>query len=93
MMTFGLMGLFRHFFSAENKRLRYMSDASYWLYLMHLPFVILLQIFTASLPLPAWLKIVLVTGVVTGVLLATYQWFVRYTFIGKILNGPRTRST
>lgn len=93
MMTFGLMGLFRHFFSAENKWLRYMSDASYWLYLVHLPLVILLQMFTASLPLPAWLKIVLVTSVVTGVLLATYQWFVRYTFIGKILNGPRTRST
>ncbi|GAB5403339.1 MAG: acyltransferase family protein [Aureliella sp.] len=93
MMTFGLMGLFRHFFSGESKRLRYMSDASYWLYLMHLPLVILLQIFTSALPLPAWLKIVLVTGIVTGVLLATYQWFVRYTFIGKILNGPRTRPT
>ena len=37
MMTLGLMGLFRAALGEGSARARYLSDASYWLYLMHLP--------------------------------------------------------
>ena len=37
------------------------------------------------------LKYILTCAGVTAVLLVTYQLFIRYTFIGNVLNGPRTR--
>ena len=43
MMTLGLMGLFRTAMGEGNARVRYLSDASYWLYLIHLPLIIALQ--------------------------------------------------
>ena len=42
-------------------------------------------------PLPSHVKFVLLLGVVTAILLLSYQLFVRYTWIGLVLNGPRSR--
>ena len=42
-------------------------------------------------PISYHLKYILACGGVTAVLLITYQLFIRYTFIGNVLNGPRTR--
>jgi peptidoglycan/LPS O-acetylase OafA/YrhL len=90
-MSFGLMGLFRRVVPRENKAIRYVSDASYWLYLAHLPLIIAAQAFVRDWPFPAGLKFLLVGTVVTGFLLLTYQTLVRYTWLGALLNGPRTR--
>jgi hypothetical protein len=40
-------------------------------------------------PLPGGVKFLLVLGGVIAVLLVSYQWCVRPTIIGRILNGPR----
>jgi fucose 4-O-acetylase-like acetyltransferase len=91
LMSFGLMGLFRDLFSQENKTMRYISDSSYWLYLAHLPLIIILQAVVRSWPMPAFAKLALVCTVTTVLLLATYQQCIRYTSIGTMLNGPRKR--
>jgi Acyltransferase family/Ankyrin repeats (3 copies) len=91
MMTLGCMGLFRALLTRENNTIRYLSDSAYWLYLAHLPLTIVLQALIAGWPLPGLLKWVLLTVFVTGVLLVSYQFLVRYTFIGNLLNGPRQR--
>ena len=91
LMCFGLMGLFRWIASRENFTVRYVSDASYWMYLMHLPLVIAVQFLVLDWPIHYHLKFLVVCGGVTVVLLATYQFCVRYTLIGRMLNGPRTR--
>ena len=90
-MTFSLMGLFRAHFSTESKWMRYISDSSYWLYLAHLPLVMVAQGVMARLPLPAIVKFSIVTVGLTVFLLLTYEYLVRYTFIGTMLNGPRSR--
>ena len=41
-------------------------------------------------PISVHLKFVLITATVIALLLAAYQRGVRYTVIGKTLNGPRT---
>ena len=89
MMIFGLMGMFRKFFSNTNKNIRYLSDASYWLYLMHLPLIILSQIIIQEWEFPATLKFLLICTVITAFLLLIYQKLVRYSWLGALLNGRR----
>ena len=88
---FGLLGLFRWVAARERVWVRYLSDASYWLYLCHLPLVIAGQMLTVSWPVSVHLKFVLITTTVVALLLGVYQLGVRYTRIGITLNGPRTR--
>lgn len=91
LMTFGLMGLFRRVCSAESPGVRYLSDSAYWLYLAHLPLIIAAQYVVRDWPIPALAKFLLIVVVVTCFLLWTYQALVRYTWLGRFLNGPRTR--
>jgi len=91
LVVFGSIGMFRQLLSRESKTMRYISDSSYWLYLAHLPLVILAQWFVKDMPIPAALKFVGITVVISVFLLLTYEYMIRYTFIGSILNGPRKR--
>ena len=90
-MSFGLIGLFRRFMSGARFRVHYLSDASYWMYLAHLPLVFVAQGIVARLGLPALVDFVVVCVAVTAVLLVAYRYVVRYTFVGRLLNGRRTR--
>jgi peptidoglycan/LPS O-acetylase OafA/YrhL len=90
-ITFGLMGLFRRVCPAESPRMRYLSDSAYWLYLAHLPLIIAAQLAVKDWPIPALVKFLLIVAVVTSILLWTYQTVVRYTWLGRFLNGPRAR--
>ena len=91
LMCFGLMGLFRWVVARASFTILYLSDSCYWIYLAHLPMVIAAQMLVVDWPIHYHLKFLLVCASVTLVLLATYQFGVRYTIIGKTLNGPRTR--
>ena len=91
MMCFGSMGLFRWIAAEERFWVRYLSDSSYWLYLSHLPLVIALQQVLAPWAMSPHLKFLLIFTVAVASLLLVYQAGVRYTVIGNILNGPRTR--
>jgi hypothetical protein len=91
LMTFGMMGFFRARFAHPSPALRYVSDSSYWLYLAHLPLVILGQHLIRNWPLPSGVKCLLLITVTSCLLLLSYEYLVRYTWIGRMLNGPRTR--
>ena len=71
--------------------MRYISDSSYWLYVAHLPLILVAQAVVMTWPMPAIAKITLVCVVTSALLLASYQLFIRYTPIGTMLNGPRKR--
>ncbi|NNE94083.1 MAG: acyltransferase family protein [Verrucomicrobiales bacterium] len=91
LLIFGMMGLFSRICSRQNRAIRYISDSSYFLYLAHIPLVFLVQHFVKSIPGPAFLKFGITFVVLTGVLLIIYEFVIRYTFIGTLLNGKRTR--
>ena len=93
LMCFGLMGLFRWIAARERFWVRYVSDASYWIYLWHLPLVIAGQSLLVGLPLNPHLKFALLCLVVSAILLVVYQIGVRYTPVGTFLNGRRSRRT
>jgi peptidoglycan/LPS O-acetylase OafA/YrhL len=91
LMIFGLMGLAETVLNRERPWVRYVSDSSYWLYLVHLPLIIVGQALLRDVHLPAIVKLTLLIAVATVILLVSYQFLVRYTWIGRLLNGPRTR--
>ncbi len=88
-MTFGFIGLFRKLCTRENNTIRYVSDSSYWLYVTHVPLIIVTQLAVRDWPLASGVKYFLVLLAVTGLLLLIYQFLVRYTWLGRLLNGPR----
>ena len=92
-ISFAFIGLFREYFSGENYAVRYLSDSSYWLYVAHVPLIIGAQLIVRDWPLFSSVKFILICLVVTGFLLLVYQTLVRYRWLGKFLNGPRTRPT
>ena len=88
---FGLMGLFKIIASKDRFWVRYVSDASYWIYLWHLVLIYGAQWIAAEFTFNVHLEVALVIAVVTAALLVVYQYGVRYTWIGVLLNGPRAR--
>jgi glucan biosynthesis protein C len=83
------LGVCRKLFSKNNAVVRYIADSSYWLYLIHLPIVIALQIAIAELDYPWYLKLLLVTASTVTIALLIYDLLVRSTAIGALLNGKR----
>lgn len=83
------LGVFRQVISQSNKVTRYIADASYWLYLIHLPVVVWLQIAVAELPWHWGIKLATVCGLTLAISLVLYDFFVRSSAIGKVLNGRK----
>ena len=94
-MALGLIGVFNHLCSKpllarSNSAMSWLADASYWMYLVHVPLVMVVQWIVRQWSLPADVKFLIILAVVTPLLLISYRWCVRYTFLGRMLNGPRT---
>lgn len=85
--VFGLIGVAIRFLSAHSPRWRYLADASYWMYLVHLPLVFFLQVVMARWPLHWSIKFPLLLLIATLLLLLSYQTLVRHTWLGRWLNG------
>jgi peptidoglycan/LPS O-acetylase OafA/YrhL len=90
---FGLVGLFRWLFTKKRRGIRYLSDSTYFLYLAHLPLIVLGQNWIRNWDLPASVKFTGLTVGVTIPLLLVYELGVRYSPIGTLLNGKRRRPT
>ena len=87
--TFGLIGMGLSVWSKENRVRRYLADASYWLYLIHLPIIIALQIWVSQWTWQAELKFAMILGLSIPLMLLSYEFLVRYSFIGWLLNGRK----
>lgn len=90
-LVFGLTGLFLRHAASQSRRRRWLSDASYWIYLVHLPLLVWLAGVLAPWRAPALLKLGAVLAVATPTVLLTYRVLVRPTAIGVLLNGRRYR--
>jgi hypothetical protein len=89
MLVFGFIGFFQHFFADPNPVLRYISDSSYWLYLLHLPLMFWIAMYLAPVRLGFIGKFICYNLLTVMILLPSYHYLVRSTFIGRILNGRR----
>src|SRR5262245_33036633 len=89
--TFAVLGIALRFFAGASPVRRYVADASYWIYLAHLPLVFWLQLAVRDLPWHWSLKFLLILTIALTVLFLSYEFFVRYTLVGETLNGRRRR--
>ena len=87
--TFGIIGMAMRFIKQESPKVRYMADASYWLYIVHLPLVVALQAWAALWTIPAELKLLVVLSVAMAIMLGTYHLLVRFSWLGAWLNGKK----
>jgi hypothetical protein len=91
LITFGFLGLALSAFNRPRSVIRYLADSSYWIYLVHLPIVGLVQVDLFMVQAPALIKFLIVLTVSMGWGLASYQVIVRHTFLGTWLHGRRDR--
>jgi len=89
--TFALIGLAMRFLSKHSPLVRYVSDASYWIYIVHLPLVMAGQVLVLDLPMPALAKYALIVFGALAIGFSTYHLLVRFSFIGALLNGRKHR--
>ncbi|WP_282121915.1 acyltransferase family protein [Algibacter mikhailovii] len=87
LFTFGFTGLFIRYASKHSALMRYISDSSYWVYLLHLPLTAFLPASQYGVDIPAFFKFLLVMSGTTIICFVTYHYLVRATLIGKFLNG------
>jgi peptidoglycan/LPS O-acetylase OafA/YrhL len=87
--TFAIVGLGLRFLSGHSPVRRYLADASYWIYIAHLPLVMALQVAMSRVQWPWFLEFALVLALAMVLLLLSYDLLVRNSFIGAWLNGRR----
>jgi len=86
-----LIGLATRYLNRSHPRLRYLADASYWIYLSHMPLMVPVLALLAITSLGVPLQFTIVTASALALSLLTYALCVRYGSIGRVLNGPRRR--
>jgi glucan biosynthesis protein C len=86
---FGLVGLAVRYLDRPTPMIRYLSDASYWLYLVHYPLVIWIAGALSRVEMAGALKVLVNLAITVSILLISYHYWVRPTFIGEWLNGRR----
>jgi peptidoglycan/LPS O-acetylase OafA/YrhL len=91
--SFAIIGLALKYLSGHSGVRRYVSDASYWIYIVHLPLIMVGEMLVLHLALPVLAKYALVLGGTLLAAFATYHLMVRYSFIGAILNGRKPKLT
>lgn len=65
-----------------SRRLQYLADSSYWIYLMHYPLAMLVPALLRDWRAGPITKAICSTTLIYVVLLAIYERFIRYTAIG-----------
>jgi ABC-type multidrug transport system ATPase subunit/peptidoglycan/LPS O-acetylase OafA/YrhL len=87
--VFALTGAALRFLSSYSAVRRYIADASYWIYLVHLPVVAAFQVWVGHWPLHWSVKYPFILVASFAVLFLSYHFLVRSSFIGQLLNGRK----
>ena len=92
LLSFSFIGLAEQKFSNLNPMVRFISDSSYWVYLIHLPLVAFITFFMFKITIFAELKFLIAIILTTAICLVTYKYLVKSTIIGILLNGKKLES-
>jgi glucans biosynthesis protein C len=87
--TLAFVGAGVRFFAKPSPAITYAADASYWMYIAHLPLVMALQTAVMLADIHWSIKYLLINVLCVGFLLITYHFWVRSGWIGRLLNGKK----
>ncbi len=88
-ISFGMLGLFIRFTSNASNAWRYISDSSYFVYIIHVPVFISIQAFISFFSWGAIPKLMVCILLTTLVCLGLYHLLARHTWVGVLLNGKK----
>lgn len=88
-LAIGFIGWFVNQFKEPLPVYRYIADSAYWIYLIHLPIVLTLQIAFKYSTIPGVLRFPLVVIITVALSVISYHFLVRNTWVGVLLNGKR----
>ncbi len=90
LMVTGLFGVSLRWLNRRPPRgVKYVAEASFWIYLFHHPVVGLAQVSLSEFAVPVVAKFLVTLLIGLTLPLLTYHAFVRRTWIGVLLNGRR----
>jgi peptidoglycan/LPS O-acetylase OafA/YrhL len=84
-----LLGSALRFFDRASPWILYVSQSSYWVYLVHLPLVFLAGWWLLQFDLPAALKFLLVCAFTALTAFASFHYWVQKTWVSDFLHGRR----
>jgi peptidoglycan/LPS O-acetylase OafA/YrhL len=95
--VWGFLGVCLMAFSRQSTLIRYLSDAAYWIYLVHLPVIVSIQLTLeyaqnrGGFSIPPGVGFLISVSLTLAIALLSYQYLVRYGSIGKWLHGPKNK--
>lgn len=92
-MTLFCLLLGQKWLNRSNRQLKLWADASYWIYLIHLPILFMVQFILLDSDLSIWLQFVVSCVATLALAMVSYLLLVRWTPLGWLLNGRKQRST
>ena len=87
MLAAGFIAIFVRFANRPNRFFAYFSEASYWIYIVHLPIVLAALYWLAKWQVPFFWSFIISTVFTFGISTLSYHWLVKDTIIGKFLAG------
>ena len=88
-MSLAGLAFARTFLNQRNSFMRFFSDASYWIYIAHLPILLVIQYWLLDQAGSWFFKYALSVSLTLAICVVTYLLLVRWTPIGWMLNGRR----
>jgi peptidoglycan/LPS O-acetylase OafA/YrhL len=88
-LVYAFIGAALRYFDREAPWILYISQSSYWVFLVHMPIVILACWWLLQFDVPAELKFLAAVGFTTVVCFVTYHYAVQRTWVSVFLNGKR----
>lgn len=88
-MTLVCLVLGKRFLNRPNRGMRLLADSSYWIYIIHLPLLFVLQYQLMDVTWNWFIKFSVSVGLTLAAGLLSYVWLVRWTPIGWMLNGRK----
>ena len=88
-LIYAFIGGALRFFDRDSPWIQYVSQSSYWVFLVHMPLVSLAAYWLVQFDLPAMLKFLLACGFTALVAFLTFHYWVQKSWLSVFLHGRR----